>query len=205
MTDKVRALKGLIEALDGYRVGRYTNLEKVERAIVELNLKLPYDWEEVKKDIHDILSLPRTSPIFQKLERYDRLATRLTRLNLLLLLLALAAYLARFWIAQRLLDFAALTLILTALIIMNVAYYLRVYVSMKIDAIYVEKLPELEKKGERLRAVINYLIRLLRRELVARKYSLEAFTLKLWVPDYSGIKIIKKPGKLSSRYVVRLA
>lgn len=203
--DKVKALKGLIEALDGYRVGRYTNLQRVERTIVELNLKLPYDWEEVKKDINDILALPRTSPMFERLERYDRLAARLTRLNLIFLLLALSAYLARYWIPYWLLNVAALTLILAALIIVNMAYYLRIYVSMKIDAIYVEKLPELEKKGERLKAVINFLIRLLRRELVARKYNLETFTLKLWVPDYSGIKIVKKPGRLSSRYVVRLA
>lgn len=203
--DKVKALKVLIEALDGYRVGRYTSLEKVERIIAELNLKLPHDWGEIKKDIHAVLTLPRTSPAYQRLEKLDRLAARLTRLNLALLLLALAAYLTRFWLAHWLLDAAALALILAALVIVNVAYSLRVYVSMKIDVIYAEKLQELEKRGEKLRALVNYLIRLLRRELVARKYNLETFTLKLWVHDYSGIKVVKKPTRFSSRYVVRLA
>ncbi|MEM4679563.1 MAG: hypothetical protein QXL98_01350 [Thermofilaceae archaeon] len=203
--DKVKVLKGLIEALDGYRIGRYTSLERVERAIVELNLKLPYDWEEIKEDIRAILSLPQTSPAYKRLEKLDRLATKFTRLNFVLLLLALAAYLARFWLSSLLLDVMALALIVVALIIVNAAYSLRVYVSAKVDAIYAEMLPELEKRGERLKAVVNHLIRLLRRELVARKYDLETFTLRLWVPDYSGIKIVRKPGRFSTRYVVRLA
>ncbi|MEM0023312.1 MAG: hypothetical protein QXW23_04865 [Thermofilaceae archaeon] len=203
--DKVKVLKGLIEALDGFRIGRYTSLERVERAIVELNLKLPYDWEEIKEDIRAILSLPQTSPAYKRLEKLDRLATKFTRLNFVLLLLALAAYLARFWLSSLLLDVMALALIVVALIIVNAAYSLRVYVSAKVDAIYAEMLPELEKRGERLKAVVNHLIRLLRRELVARKYDLETFTLRLWVPDYSGIKIVRKPGRFSTRYVVRLA
>jgi len=205
MMDKVKLLKGLIEALDGFRIGRYTSLERVERAIVELNLKLPYDWEEIKEDIRAILSLPQTSPAYKRLEKLDRLATKFTRLNFVLLLLALAAYLARFWLSSLLLDVMALALIVVALIIVNAAYSLRVYVSAKVDAIYAEMLPELEKRGERLKAVVNHLIRLLRRELVARKYDLETFTLRLWVPDYSGIKIVRKPGRFSTRYVVRLA
>lgn len=205
MMDKVKVLKGLIEALDGFRIGRYTSLERVERAIVELNLKLPYDWEEIKEDIRAILSLPQTSPAYKRLEKLDRLATKFTRLNFVLLLLALAAYLARFWLSSLLLDVMALALIVVALIIVNAAYSLRVYVSAKVDAIYAEMLPELEKRGERLKAVVNHLIRLLRRELVARKYDLETFTLRLWVPDYSGIKIVRKPGRFSTRYVVRLA
>jgi len=205
MMDKVKVLKGLIEALDSFRIGRYTSLERVERAIVELNLKLPYDWEEIKEDIRAILSLPQTSPAYKRLEKLDRLATKFTRLNFVLLLLALAAYLARFWLSSLLLDVMALALIVVALIIVNAAYSLRVYVSAKVDAIYAEMLPELEKRGERLKAVVNHLIRLLRRELVARKYDLETFTLRLWVPDYSGIKIVRKPGRFSTRYVVRLA
>ncbi|MEM1667032.1 MAG: hypothetical protein QXE91_03730 [Thermofilaceae archaeon] len=203
--DKVKVLKGLIEALDGFRIGRYTSLERVERAIVELNLKLPYDWEEIKEDIRAILSLPQTSPAYKRLEKLDRLATKLTRLNFVLLLLALATYLARFWLSSLLLDVTALALIVVALIIVNAAYSLRVYVSARVDAIYAEMLPELEKRGKRLKVVVNHLLRLLRRELVVRKYDLETFTLRLWVPDYSGIKIVKKPGRFSTRYVVRLA
>lgn len=205
MMDKVKVLKGLIEALDGFRIGRYTSLERVERAIVELNLKLPYDWEEIKEDIRAILSLPQTSPAYKRLEKLDRLATKLTRLNFVLLLLALATYLARFWLSSLLLDVTALALIVVALIIVNAAYSLRVYVSARVDAIYAEMLPELEKRGKRLKVVVNHLLRLLRRELVVRKYDLETFTLRLWVPDYSGIKIVKKPGRFSTRYVVRLA
>lgn len=205
MMDKVKVLKGLIEALDGFRIGRYTSLERVERAIVELNLKLPYDWEEIKEDIRAILSLPQTSPAYKRLEKLDRLATKLTRLNFVLLLLALATYLARFWLSSLLLDVTALALIVVALIIVNAAYSLRVYVSARVDAIYAEMLPELEKRGKRLKVVVNHLLRLLRRELVVRKYDLETFTLRLWVPDYSGIKIVRKPGRFSTRYVVRLA
>lgn len=205
MPEKVRALKELVEALDGCRVGRCGSLSKVERLVAELGLKLPYDWQEIKRDAQAILALPATSPEYRRLKRLDRWATSLTRLNLVLLVSAIVAYLARFWFASALLDIVALALILTALAIANAAYAMRVYVSIGVDRIYAERVAELEKLGRRLREVVDYLIRLLRRELRAGRYDLEAFTLRLWVPDYSGVKIVRKPGRLSSRYLVRLA
>jgi len=204
VTDRVRALKELIEALDAVRVGRYVDLSRVERLLTELALTLPYSWEELKRDALAILTLPATAPEYPRLSKLERLAARLARLNLLVMAAALASYVARAWLPAAPLDVVALLLLLAALVIANVAFVLRAHVSLRISAIYAERVGELERLGSRIRATVNYLIRLLRRELVARKYRLDAFTLKLWMDDYAGISVVRKPSWLSPRYVVRL-
>jgi len=205
VSERVRKLRKLIEALDGYRVGRYTSLDKVERLIHELGLKPPYSWEEVKRDVEAILALPASSPEFKRVEKMDRRASLLTRLNLLLLLGALLLYALRVWYPSLLLDVIVLALIVTSLIVVNVIYYIRAYTTVRISALYAERLPELEKLGRRLKAVVEYLLRQLKRELRAAGFDPRSYRLKLWLPDYSGIKIVKKPGRLSAKYEVHLA
>lgn len=199
---RARKLRELIEALDGYRIGRYTSLDKVERLIHELGLKLPYSWEEIRKDVEAILALPRTSPEYKRVEKMDRRASLLTKLNLLLLLGALLLYAFRFWQSSYLVDAAVLVMVVASLVIANVVYYIRAYATVKVSALYAERLPELEKLGHRIKAVIEYLIRQLRRELKVARIDPREYRLKLWLPDYSGIEIVKKPSRFSSKYEV---
>ncbi len=205
MRDRVKALVELIEALDGLRVGRYASADRLERVATELGLRLPYSWEELRGDIEGILALPAASPEYGKLERMDRLATLLLRANLSMLLAAIAAYLLRWFVGGPLLEAVALLALVGALVTVNLAYSLKVYVAVRVGAIYAERAGDLEKLGRRIKATVEYLLRQLRRELVSRGYDLSAFTLKLWMPDYSGVRVVKKPGRLSARYVVRLA
>ncbi|MCS7104698.1 MAG: hypothetical protein NZ954_03945 [Thermofilaceae archaeon] len=202
--ERARKLKELIEAFDGYRVGRYTSLTKVERILAELDLKLPYDWQDLVKDIKVILELPKTSEAYARLEKMERFASRLVKFNLLFLASALLLYTLSFWLANPSLGIVAFAMAIASVLMVNVVYVIRVYVNLRIDSLYAEKLPELEKLGARFKVTVDYLLKQLKRELKIGKFRLESFKLKLWLPDYAGIIIVKKPGRWSSRYEVRL-
>ncbi|HDD34278.1 MAG TPA: hypothetical protein ENG30_03905 [Thermofilaceae archaeon] len=196
--ERVKKLRQLIEALDGYRVGRYTDLSRVERLVEELNLKLPHGWSAIRGDIEGILELPRRSPLYPRLSKAESIASILSKVNLALLALAVFSYM----LAHTLLF---MLLVISSLVMVNVVYFLRTYVNLKISAIYASNLDELEALGIRIRDSVDYLIRQLKRELRAMSFKLEDFRLKLWVPDYGGIRVVKKPSIFSSRYEVSLA
>jgi len=195
--ERVRKLRRLIEALDGYRIGRYTDVGRVEEMIDELGLRLPHDWSRIRRDIEEILSLPRKAPIYKRLRRLETLSSSLSRANLAIIGLAILSYLA-----GHLYVFVALAV--ASLVVLNVVYFLKAYVNFKISEIYASSLDELEALGARIKETVEFLLRQLKRELRSMGYRVEEYRLKLWVPDYSGIQIVKKPSILSSRYVVRL-
>jgi len=202
---RVQKMRKLVEALDGYRVGRYTSLSKVERLVLELGVQLPYGWEEIRRDVEAIMALPSASPEYKRLERMEQRAALLTKLNMLLLASALLLYVFRIWHPSFLLDAVVLILVVASLVVANVVYYVRAYAAVRINALYAEKLPELEKLGRRLKAAVEHLLRQLRRELRAAGIDPRNYTLKLWLPDYSGVRIVKRPSRLSAKYEVRLA
>lgn len=202
--ERVRRLKELVEAFDGYRVGRYTSLAKVERILTELDLKLPYDWQDLVKDVKVILELPKTSEAYARIEKMERFASRLVKFNIIFLVGALLLYTLSFWLANPSFGIVAFAMAIASVFTVNVVYVIRAYVNMKIDSLYLEKLPELEKLGARLKVTVDYLLKQLKRELKIGKFRLESFKLKVWLPDYAGIIIVKKPDKWSSRYEVRL-
>lgn len=196
--ERARKLRRLIEALDGYRVGRYTDVGGVEELVEELGLSLPYNWSEVRRDIEEILSIPRKAPGHRRLKRLEALSSSLSKANLAIIGAAVLSYLAGN-------PYAFVALAVSSLVVLNMAYFLKAYVSFKVSEAYSSRLDELEALGARIKETVEFLLRQLRRELRSMGYRLEEYRLKLWVPDYAGIQIVKKPSMLSSRYVVRLA
>ena len=195
---RVKKLRELIEGLDRCRVGRCEAVAKMDRILDELGIEIPHGWEVIKKDIENIVALPRKSSMYPRLMRLEAFSTILSRINYAVIGLAIASYFTGQY--QMILG-----LLIASILIVNIVYFIKAYVKMKIGQIYVNSIGELEGLGTRIRDVVNYLIRLLRRELRALGYSLEAYRLKLWVPDYTGIKILKKPSAFSSSYIVALA
>ena len=196
--ERVRKLRRLIEALDGYRIGRYTDVGRVEELIDELGLRLPHDWSEVRRDIEEILSLPRRAPSYKRLKKLEALSLSLSRANLAIIGVAILSYLAGY-------PYVFVALAVSSLVVLNVVYFLKAYVNLKISEVYASSLEELEALGARIKETVEFLLRQLRKELRSMGYRVEEYRLKLWVPDYSGVQVVKKPSILSSRYVVRLA
>ncbi|MEM1509427.1 MAG: DUF2614 family zinc ribbon-containing protein [Thermofilaceae archaeon] len=202
--EKARRLRSLIEVLDGFRVGRVTDLSKVERLFRELNVRLPYPWDELKSDMEAILKLPTTSENYRKISKMDKISRKLSFINIALLISSIVVYIFAFTYSNAVIFTIALFIIATSLVLVYTIYYFRTYVSYKILGIYIEKADELEKLGARIKACIEYLLRLLKRELKAAGYKLENYSLKLWLADYAGIRVVKEPSRFSPRYEVSL-
>lgn len=203
--ERARRLRELVEALDSYRVARVTDPRRVERLLTELEVRLPIGREELSKLLQSVIALPRNVSAYRRAERALRWAALIAKTNLAVLALALTLYVLSLLYEDAKLFMNSLLMILASFILINFSFLLRAYASTKLEAAYAEKLPELERLGGRIKVVVEYLLRQLKRELKARGYSLESFRLKLWLSDYAGIVVVEKPSKLSSRYKVRLA
>lgn len=202
--EKAKRLKALVEMLDGFRVGRVTDPGKVERLLRELGVRLPYSWDDLRSDMEAIIKLPTTSEDYGRISKMDRILKKLNLINIVLLTGAIAVYVLAVRHNSATMYAAALFVIATSLVLVYVAYYFRVYVNYKVLSIYVEKADELEKLGVRIKVCVEYLLRLLKRELKASGYRLERYGLKLWLADYAGIRVVKKPTRFSPRYEVSL-
>ncbi len=202
--EKAKKLRALVEMLDGFRVGRVTDPGKVERLLRELSIRLPYSWDDLRSDMEAIIKLPTTSEDYGRISKMDSISKKLSFINVVLLISAIAVYILALRYNSATMYAAALSVIATSLVLVYVAYYFRVYANYKMLAIYVEKADELEKLGVRIKACVEYLLRLLKRELKASGYRLERYSLKLWLADYAGIRVIKKPARFSPRYEVSL-
>jgi len=194
----VKKIRDLIENLDRCRVGRCESVAKMDKLVEELGLSLPHEWESLKRDIAGIMQLPRRSRTYPRLARLEAFSTILARMNFGLIGAAFAAYFTGMYQLT-------IGLLISSIIMINIVYLVRTYVKMRVGRIYIENLDELEKLGYRIRDVVEYLIRILKRELRGLGYDPGSFRLKLYVPDYRGIEIKSKPSVFSSHYTVVLA
>ena len=203
--EKARKIERLIRALDGYRIGRYTSIEKVERWVEELGIKLPYPWEELRKDVLAILNLPAVTEEYGKIKKMERLASKLGIANIPLTVSSIGVYIAGMSSGNATMVMVSLILLAVSVVIAYAVYFSKAYVNVKVAELYSRNADKLEKMGYRIKVTIEYLIRRLRRELRVAGYKLSEYRLKLWLPDYSGIRVVRKPSWLSAKYEVALS
>ena len=203
--EKAKKIERLIKALDGYRIGRYTSIERVERWVEELGIKLPYPWEELKKDVLAILNLPTVTEEYGKIKKMERLASKLGIANIPLTVSSIGVYIAGMSSGNATMVMASLILLAVSVVIAYAVYFSKAYVNVKVAELYSRNADKLEKMGYRIKVTVEYLIRQLRRELRAAGYRLSEYRLKLWLPDYSGVRVVRKPSWLSAKYEVTLS
>ena len=197
---RVKLFAFLIKALDGFRVGFYTDISRIREALVELGLpNKPVDWNEVLAAIEDIAKIPSRDPSYERLIRLERAATWLFGVSLIVLVSSLVLM---FGLSNIYLSFIA-TMIAFALT--NVGYFLKIYVSYRTSQIYSRNYSLLEKRGAVLKRAIELLLSRLRGELRKLGISPSEYRINLYNSDYRGIYVIKKPSFIRSRYVVSLA
>jgi len=100
-----------------------------------------------------------------------------------------------------LLYYATLVILLA---VFYASYMIRWYSDERVVRIYSERVNELMIKGEPLKRVIEFLLDEVRREARRGRLDLTTIKIHLYLPDYKGIKILKEPGKIRTRYVVTL-
>ena len=198
--ERVRKIRFVIESLDRCRVGERCNLAKVGRAFRELKLKdAPHSWEEAEEAVRRIWEIPTKAPIYGRLERFDRLAGKLAVVGLVLVLASVAV------LFTELPLIVYIALLLSSGVLINAAYFLRIYVQHKIIGIYSEREDELERLGRPLKETIDYLLVKAKGEVRKLRAQPGEFRLRLRFADYENIRVIKRPSALRGSYLVSLS
>ncbi|MGB9730006.1 MAG: hypothetical protein ACP5GU_09500 [Thermoprotei archaeon] len=186
----------VIEAFDGYRVGRNANPKRVDAKIRqwhEIEGSLPRKWLSLQRDIDTLINLTLRDPDAKKFANIYVLIKFGLRI-VYLLLLSSFLILLRWPDSGMLLIYASLGMLYFLLI-------LRWYTLDKMFMYYEKVISNQRGKVEQLKLAVNSLIKNLIEHLKREKISPKKYRLHLFNTDYDGIKVLKKPGWLRDYYL----
>lgn len=189
----------VIEALDGYRVGRNANPKNVDTKIRqwhEIEESLPRKWLSLQRDIDTLINLTLRDPDAKKFANIYVLIKFGLRIVYLLLL-------SSFLVLMRWPD-TGIMLIYISLGALYFLLILRWYTLDRMFTYYEKVISGQPGKTEQLRLAVNSLIKKLTEYLRREKISPKKYRLHLFNTDYDGIKVLKKPGWLRDHYLCEI-
>jgi len=190
----------MIEALDACRIGRTSEYVKFEKEIKTTKISgLPVKLKALRRAVNEIREIPRKDPKYSIIMKLGRLSSILSLCGVVLSLISMI--LVIIFKVDSLLYYATLVILLA---VFYASYMIRWYSDERVVRIYSERVNELMIKGEPLKRVIEFLLDEVRREARRGRLDLTTIKIHLYLPDYKGIKILKEPGKIRTRYVVTL-
>ncbi len=192
---RAKKIKKLIELLDSLRAGRRFNALEAKKLLEELGYEDDM-WGDVGSAVEEIASIPLHHPLFPRLRRYDNIAGQLLTASFAGLV---GSAVLMFMNASETLTFYIL---LATLVMLNISYVLKLYVTSKVKAIYASSRDVLEKHEPLLKKAVNTLIARLRGELKKARIEPSQVRLKLYHDDYTGIRVVKR-GKSSVEAVLK--
>ena len=195
----IEKLAFLIEATDSYRVGRNVDFRKVENSMNGLS-SLPIldasTKKKYKKVVESVINLPRKDRrafIWAQLYLIFRFLTRIAFVGFLLSV-GLIFYRNPF----------SGPLLLSSTAILYVALIGRWYSLLKLLDFYEVEMKNQPGKDEFLKEFAQKLIEELRSRMREQGVKPSKVKLHLFKRDYSGIRVLKKPGWLRDYYLVEV-
>jgi len=190
----------MIEALDSCRIGRTSEYIRFERELKNTKISgLPVKPKTLRKVISEINEMPRKDPKYSTVVKLNKLSSILSLCGLVISVVSMLLVMV-----LRIDSMLYYVTLASLLMIFYASYMIRWYSDERVIKIYSERVDELMAKGEPIKKVIEFLLDEIRREARRGKIDLNIIQIHLHLPDYKGVKILKKPGKLRTRYVVTL-
>ncbi len=191
----------LIEAADGYRVGRNTDLRRI-RDVMDRRAKELTDVfagglrKKFEKTADYVINLPAIDPVAKKWSAVFLVVRFLLRIALLGFMVSLIVVtLGKDW---------APWLLYTSTGILYVVFFLRWYSLVKLEEFYIQEFAKRPGRDKILRETVNRLIRKLAQVIKEHDLKPKKHRLHLFKTDYEGIRVIKKPNILRDTYVVEV-
>jgi uncharacterized membrane protein len=191
----------MIEATDSYRVGRNIDFKKVESVMERLSPELPDIFnsatkKKYKKTVDFITSLPFRNRSMRKFAILYMLFRFLLRVSLVGFLLSIG------------LIFYAPPYSTPTLIASTSSLYAalvgRWYTLMKLLEFYEREMRNQPGKDELLKEIAQKLIDELSSKIGERGVKPGKYKLHLFRDDYSGVRILKRPGWLRDYYLAEV-
>lgn len=197
---RIKAIVRMIEALDSCRIGRTSEYIRFERELKNTKISgLPVKPKTLRKVISEINEMPRKDPKYSTVVKLNKLSSILSLCGLVISVVSMLLVMV-----LRIDSMLYYVTLASLLMIFYASYMIRWYSDERVIKIYSERVDELMAKGEPIKKVIEFLLDEIRREARRGKIDLNIIQIHLHLPDYKGVKILKKPGKLRTRYVVTL-
>lgn len=204
----LKTLTNLITLLDCYRIDRYVELDSTEKAIKDGKLgKFDVRWKEIRRILYKIGSLPKLSATVDKLLKIRGRVKILSTIGAYFFVFGLGVFVLTFFdICPEWLEHTYVYIAMPSMIIVLGTRLADEYISRKI-ALEIEKLSKTHSKKfrflrERLKEITQELIDHLSNYIRDRNEDADKYKFDLYNTDYTGIKIIKSPGKLRKHHTV---
>ncbi|OYT27942.1 MAG: hypothetical protein B6U95_05385 [Thermofilum sp. ex4484_82] len=190
----------LIEALDGYRVGRTINpkmvMKKVNQVEHVFEPKVMHAKKVIRQTTDYIANLPARDPTARKW-------VSVYLFNKLLLRITITLFLFSFFFLSKGYEIG-FTLLYIATAILYVVLIVRWYSLNKILFFYEKNYKLMEGASRRLKAYAQHLIEYMRKIIAKENFKTSRYKLHLFNTDYDHIKVLKKPGLLRDYYLCEI-
>jgi len=182
---RAKTLKRLAEELDALRALKLFDTASALRALDELELR-GETWDELRGFLRFVASIPSREPYFLKVRRMDRVSNYLLLASFAMSLTSLAS------IAVLHSDMFAYLLIIAALILLNAAYVLKLYVLAKLKSAYASHLDEIKGGEALLKKAVEQTLAKMRGELRKAGATPSSVVLDMHFSDYSQVRVMEK-------------
>jgi len=193
---RIKKIISVIEALDSFRSGYFTDIDRLILTYRELELGgRARKWKEVRRDLERLVLGSAKIRETRKYLKYEKIMGKIYKVVLALLIISMLS---------SLLGIPTLTmaLILPLLIIFPVVLFTRLFIREKIRIIYINNSERFRDEINRIKKDIDILIQEVMR--ISKRAGLDSRTISMNLinADYSNIKVVKKPGRFSRYYTV---
>ena len=183
---RAKLMKRLAEDLDAVRAQRLFNTAGALRALSELGLSDGL-WSELRQLLVEIARIPQREPIFPRVRRFDSISNSLLWASLALSLTSLLSL-----ALLRGSEVLVFIFMVSALVLLNVAYALKLYVLAKLRWIYSKHIDEIRSRDDLLRRAVDQLLARMRGELRKAGVEPSSVTFKMYSGDYSQLRVVKR-------------
>lgn len=184
---KAKIMKELITELDAIRSLKLFNTSHALRYLSELKLEGEL-WKEVTQALKKIALMPTEDKSFPKIRRIDSISDILFMVSFAGMIGALVLLLLN------LEPVVSYLVLLLTLIVLNISYFMKFYVSMRLRNIYLSRSQEIEAYNDLLRKAIDNLVSRLRGEIKKAGIEAKEVEFKLHNGDYTGLVVVEKKG-----------
>ena len=193
---RIKKIISVIEALDSFRSGYFTDIDRLILTYRELELGgRARKWKEVRRDLERLVLGSAKIRETRKYLKYEKIMDKIYKVVLALLIISMLS---------SLLGIPTLTmaLILPLFIIFPVVLFIRLFIREKIRIIYIKNSERFRDEINRIKKDIDILIQEVMR--ISKRAGLDSRTISMNLinADYSNIKVVKKPGRFSRYYTV---
>ena len=193
---RIKKIISVIEALDSFRSGYFTDIDRLILTYKELELGgRARKWKEVRRDLERLVLGSTKIRETRKYLKYEKIMGKIYKVVLALLIISMLS---------SLLGIPTLTmaLILPLFIIFPVVLFIRLFIREKIRIIYIKNSERFRDEINRIKKDIDILIQEVMR--ISKRAGLDSRTISMNLinADYSNIKVVKKPGRFSRYYTV---